>query len=153
MRSPSVSLNVGKPGVVQAGVVQAGVRQAGVASSVVVRRGLRKTLFPHVVRLFRSPSGDVVSVKVGFSWQAFLIGSMSALFKRAWLLLVVLTAFYLVTSAYSGAPVQSSRNSAIGLALLGFYVAYMLFCGINGNRWLVDSLRRRGYILIGEERS
>jgi hypothetical protein len=28
----------------------------------------------------------------------------------------------------------------------------MLFCGVNGNRWLSDSLRRRGFTLIGEER-
>ena len=28
----------------------------------------------------------------------------------------------------------------------------MLFCGVNGNRWLGDSLRRRGFTLIGEER-
>jgi hypothetical protein len=28
----------------------------------------------------------------------------------------------------------------------------MLFCGFNASRWLSDSLRRRGFTMVGEER-
>ena len=74
-------------------------------------------------RLYKSPNGDIVRVKMGFSWQAFFIGSLSTIIRRGWL-----------------------------LAAVAFYAVYMLFCGVNGNRWLSDSLRRRGFTLIGEER-
>ena len=74
-------------------------------------------------RLYKSPNGDIVRVKMGFSWQAFFVGSLSTLVRRGWL-----------------------------LAAVAFYAVYMLFCGVNGNRWLSDSLRRRGFTLIGEER-
>ena len=105
-------------------------------------------------RLFKSPTGDVVRVKTGFSWRAFFVGSTSALVKRVWLLLVVLAAGYGIAGFVASrvAP-ESSRNIALGLAVLGLYALYMLFCGINGNRWLVESLRRRGYIMIGPEKS
>ena len=49
-------------------------------------------------------------------------------------------------------PTPTSRTAGVALAGLGFYAVYMLFCGVNGNRWLSDSLRRRGFTLIGEER-
>jgi hypothetical protein len=141
MPAPSMSLNDHK----------AVDRKAGAKAGT--KATPRKALFSQLYRLFRAPTGEVVRVKVGFSWSAFFVGSMSALFKRAWLLLVALATLYMVVSYQGGAPLESSRASAIGIVLLGFYAAYMLFCGINGNRWLVESLRRRGYILIGEERS
>ena len=40
-------------------------------------------------RLFKSPEGDIVRVKMGFSWQAFFIGSLSAIVRRTWLLAAV----------------------------------------------------------------
>ena len=103
-------------------------------------------------RLYKSPSGDIVRVKIGFSWQAFFVGSLKAIVRRTWLLAAVGVLFYLFAALYGGAPTATSRTAAVLLVLLLFYAVYMLFCGVNGNRWLSDSLRRRGFTLIGEER-
>jgi len=103
-------------------------------------------------RVYKSPHGDIVRVKIGFSWQAFFVGSLTAIVRRTWLLGVVVALFFLGEAYYSGAPTPTSRTAALALVLLGVYAIYMLFCGVHGNRWLSDSLRRRGFTLIGEER-
>ena len=103
-------------------------------------------------RLYKSPSGDIVRVKMGFSWQAFFVGSLSAVIRRTWLLVVVAALYYASEAYFSGVPTPTSRTAGVALAGLAFYAVYMLFCGVNGNRWLSDSLRRRGFTLIGEER-
>ena len=103
-------------------------------------------------RVYKSPNGDIVRVKMGFSWQAFFVGSLTAIVRRVWLLLSVACLFLLSEAYASGAPTPTSRTAALALVLLGLYAVYMLFCGVHGNRWLSDSLRRRGFTLIGEER-
>ena len=103
-------------------------------------------------RLFKSPNGDIVKVKMGFSWQAFFIGSLKAMVRRTWLLGIVAVLFYLSSPLFSGAPTASSRTAALALVLLAFYAVFMLFCGVNGARWVSDSLRRRGFTLVGEEK-
>jgi len=103
-------------------------------------------------RVYKSPDGDLVRVKIGFSWRAFFVGSLSAIVRRTWLLLVVACLFLLGEAYFNGAPTPTSRTAALALVLLALYGVYMLFCGVHGNRWLGDSLRRRGFTLIGEER-
>jgi hypothetical protein len=103
-------------------------------------------------KVYKSPNGDIVRVKIGFSWRAFFVGSLSAIVRRTWLLLVVACLFFLSETYSSGAPTPTSRTAALALVLLALYGVYMLFCGVHGNRWLSDSLRRRGFTLIGEER-
>jgi hypothetical protein len=103
-------------------------------------------------RLYKSPNGDIVRVKMGFSWQAFFVGSLSAVIRRTWLLFAVAALDYASEAYFNGAPTPTSRTAGVALAGLAFYAVYMLFCGVNGNRWLSDSLRRRGFTLIGEER-
>jgi hypothetical protein len=103
-------------------------------------------------RLYKSPEGDIVRVKMGFSWQAFFVGSLKAIVRRTWLLGVVALLLYVSSAYVNGAPTASSRTAAITLALLCFYAVYMLFCGFNASRWLSDSLRRRGFTMVGEER-
>ena len=102
-------------------------------------------------RLYKSPQGDIVRVKMGFSWQAFFVGSLKSIVRRTWLLAAIGLLVYLMTAFHNGAPTATSRTAALLLVLLGFYAAYMLFCGVNGNRWLDDSLRRRGFTVVGEE--
>lgn len=103
-------------------------------------------------KVYKSPTGDIVRVKMGFSWQAFFVGSMSAIVRKLWLVAAAAGLFYASESYFAGAPTPTSRTAALALVLLGVYAIYMLFCGVNGNRWLSDSLRRRGFTLIGEER-
>ena len=40
-------------------------------------------------RLYKSPNGDIVRVKIGFSWQAFFVGSLRAIVRRTWLLAAI----------------------------------------------------------------
>ena len=103
-------------------------------------------------KVYKSPTGGIVRVKVGFSWQACFVGSFSALLRQVWLVVGVGLAFFLSEAWFMGSPTPTSRTAALGLALLAAYVVYMIFCGVNGNRWLSDSLRRRSYTLIGEEK-
>jgi hypothetical protein len=92
--------------------------------------------------LYKSPNGDIVRVKMGFSWQAFFVGSLSTLVRRGWLLAAVAVIYYAGETFFNGAPTPTSRTAGVALAGVGFYAVYMLFCGVNGNRWLSDSLRR-----------
>ena len=103
-------------------------------------------------RLYKSPHGDIVRVKMGFSWQAFFVGSLKAIVRRTWLIAAVAALFYLSSAYFGGAPTATSRTAALALLLAACYAVYMLFCGVNGSRWLSDSLRRRGFTLVGEER-
>ena len=102
-------------------------------------------------KVYKSPEGDIVRVKLGFSWQAFFVGSLSVLVQRVWLLAALALLFFLSHAYFSGAPTPTTRTAALALVLLALYAVYMLFCGVNGNRWLSESLRRRGFTLVGEE--
>src|ERR1700712_4820393 len=53
-------------------------------------------------RLYKSPEGDIVRVKMGFSWQAFFVGSLSAIVKRTWLLAAVAFLYYMGETLYNG---------------------------------------------------
>lgn len=95
--------------------------------------------------LFKSPTGEVVRVKIGFSWQAFFVGSLRAVVKRTWLVFGVLAIAYFMFAWMGNAFMASSSTIALLLVLLAVYFGYMVFCGVYGNRWLVASLLRRGF--------
>lgn len=95
--------------------------------------------------LFKSPTGEVVRVKIGFSWQAFFIGSLRAVVRRTWLVLGVLAIVYFMFAWMGNAFMARSSTIALLLFLLAVYFGYMVFCGVYGNRWLVTSLLRRGF--------
>ena len=104
-------------------------------------------------RLYKSPNGDIVRVKMGFSWQAFFVGSLSSdrpahLAARRGRRHLLRGRDLLQRRADADLAHRRRRRSPASR----FYAVYMLFCGVNGNRWLSDSLRRRGFTLIGEER-
>ena len=103
-------------------------------------------------RLYKSPTGEVVRVKQGFSWRAFFFGSFLSSVRRLWMVASVGGLWYVSSNYFNGVPTPTSRTVGVMLALLGFYAIYMLFCGLFGNRWLSDRLRRRGFTMIGEER-
>lgn len=103
-------------------------------------------------RLYKSPHGDIVRVRMGFSWQAFFVGSLKAMVRRTWLLAAVALLFYATWLFFGNAPTTTSRMAAFTVVLAGCYAVYMVFCGVNGSRWLSDSLRRRGFTMVGEEK-
>ena len=88
----------------------------------------------------------------GFSWQAFLWGSLWALARRAWILLLLVAVGYFVGVTIDPGFFEKSRNAPLALLLLALYGVYMLVCGAYASRWLIGSLRRRGFTLIGEEK-
>ena len=67
-------------------------------------------------KVYKSPTGDIVRVKVGFSWQAFFVGSLSAILRRLWLLAVVAVLFYANEAYFGGAPTPTSRHCSIRVA-------------------------------------
>ncbi len=102
-------------------------------------------------RLFKSPSGETVRVKLGFSWQAFAWGSLWTLARRMWLLLLLLGVVYYVGITIDPEFFRKSRNAPLLLLLLGLYVCYMVICGACASRWLINSLRRRGFTPAAED--
>ena len=102
-------------------------------------------------RLFKSPEGELVRVTDGFSWQAFFVGSFRTFVKRSWPVLCLLPVAYFVFARKEAALTSSSRFLALMLAGVGVYLCYMILCGVYGNRWLVNSLLRRGFKQIGDE--
>lgn len=103
-------------------------------------------------RIYKSPDGHTVRLKMGFSWHAFFVSSFKALLRRTWLLLGVAALFLFCTYWFADSPTGTTRTAALGAVLALFCFVFMLFCGFNGARWAGDSLRRRGYVMIGEER-
>ncbi len=103
-------------------------------------------------KLFRTPDGKTVRVKVGFSWHAFAWGSLWTLAKRAWILLLLAGVLYFIGVTIDPRVFEKSRNAPLLLLLFGVYVVYMVVCGAYASRWLMSSLRRRGFTLVGEEK-
>lgn len=105
-----------------------------------------------VYRLYKSPHGDVVRLKMGFSWRAFFVSSFKALLQRTWLVLGLVAMFVATTAWVADSPTGTTRTVGLAGVVALFYLAFMVFCGCNGARWAGDSLRRRGYVMVGEER-
>ena len=103
-------------------------------------------------RLFKSPDGELVRVTEGFSWQAFFVGSFRTFVKRSWPVLCLLPVAYIALAPKDMTVTSSSRLSALLFAGFAAYLGYMIVCGIYGNRWLVNSLIRRGFKQIGEDK-
>lgn len=101
--------------------------------------------------LFFNPRRGVVSVKRGFSWPAFLFGSLWATAHRMWFphvlaLLPLEIALWLGTGIASG---QHDNNLATAAVIAALMLA--LVRGQFGNRWLAASLRQRGYEEAGAQ--
>lgn len=95
--------------------------------------------------LYFNPAEGMVAVKAGFSWPAFLFGSLWAAARRMWLpyfaaMSVVDVALWFVTGYAEG-----QGHGVLALAGLAAALAYAVIRGRFGNRWLAASLVRRGY--------
>lgn len=95
--------------------------------------------------LYTDSSGNVVRVKRGFSWPAFFIGPLWALYRQLWVVFLLLTTgmFALrVLFVYA----SRTRNATLMIAVVLLEVAVMVICGVYGNRWVVSRLKRKGYV-------
>lgn len=95
--------------------------------------------------LYFNPRRGIVSVKQGFSWPAFLFGSLWAMAHGMWvphvLVLLPLEAIFWFLTGYAQAHGHAPLLLAAGVANLVF----ALVRGVRGNRWLATFLQRRGY--------
>jgi hypothetical protein len=83
---------------------------------------------------------NAVFVREGFSYPAFLFGPFWLLWKRAWIP-AVLWAVLLALLAWTGSLLKIPPD-AVGV--VAFALSAML--GVEGDRVLAWSLRRRGYV-------
>jgi hypothetical protein len=118
-------------------------------------------------RVYQNHLGDIQTVKVGWSWPAFLFGGIWALFKGlipqlliSALLSIVL--YFLSNIIATGSFVALTRNVSINDGTeLGPYIAasyaivYLIYSplflsfGLFGNSWLASKLENTGFKHIG----
>jgi len=93
----------------------------------------------HIRRASRDPDRDVVLVREGFSWGAFLFTALWALWRGMWLtgLLIVLGGLVL------DSVVELAQLDPVSETVLS--LAYALYIGFCGNDWRRRSLARRGF--------
>lgn len=95
--------------------------------------------------LYFNPRQGVVSVKQGFSWPAFLFGSLWAMVHHMWvpyvlLLLPIEWVFWLLIG-YA----QSHGNGPMLLVASLGNLVFAIVRGRRGNQWRATALERRGY--------
>ena len=82
----------------------------------------------------------VVLVKEGFCWPALFVSLLWTLYRRLWLVFLILLAAILLLSVL---------GEAIGTAAFGLFILGRVFYGLEANglrRW---TLERNGYTLVG----
>jgi len=84
--------------------------------------------------------------KLGFSIGAFLLGPLWAIYRRLWLVLMFMLLAY-VPVVFLDEYAQANKNRSLLFPVLGLYLAYMIICGVYGNRWRKWTLERRGYVV------
>jgi hypothetical protein len=99
-----------------------------------------------IIDTFVNHRGRRVRVKRGFSWPAFLLGPVWALFRGSGRAFLLMLAGYLPILAFDIFYIGNSTSLPLILVLLALYITYMIVCGICGNRWLADSLLESGYV-------
>jgi hypothetical protein len=92
----------------------------------------------------KHPSGREVQVQTGFSWPAFLFGPFWAIAKRQWILAALMGVGFVAVNVVAGMAQQA--QDIVGLLVsLVLMIAYMVACGLYGNRWVRLLLEREGY--------
>lgn len=95
------------------------------------------TTHRHDAGLYAGP--EILLVKDGFSWPAFFLGPIWALWHRMWLTaLLIFVASLVVGVAGELSGLSSAAQTVLGL---GFAVVV----GVNANDWRRSSLHRRGW--------
>ena len=93
-------------------------------------------------RQWNAPSGLTESVKLGWSWPAFLFGGLWAIAKRMTLLGICM----LLVSLAIGCAIVATQIEDEDFFLLAASLLLGLFFGANGNSWRERHLRKRGFV-------
>jgi hypothetical protein len=90
-----------------------------------------------------TPLADAVAVREGFSWWAFLLGALWALYHGLWLVAVVLAAVPLLIEAAAMEGWLQQEIAAVALLLFNVLV------GCSANDWRREGYLRRGWVMAG----
>jgi hypothetical protein len=93
----------------------------------------------------QSPDGEVVEIKIGFSWPAFFFGPIWGIFARVWRQLPTMLVAWLGLVLFDDLVVQPSGNLVLIMLMGPLYIGYMYICGKNGNRWVAQNLEKQGF--------
>lgn len=97
-------------------------------------------------KIYSNPQGNHEAVKQGWSWPAFFLGFIWAMFKKMWGIgFGVLAAFLLLGFFLGFSGAESSGDALINICSL---VAAIIF-GMQGNKWRESHLPTRGYDFEG----
>ncbi len=94
-------------------------------------------------KVLTHPSGSTQAVKQGWSWPAFLVPHIWALFKRLWGLAVG-ASFAFVAFVFISEEVDIDRIGPF-LVLVGAELGVRIIFGANGNSWREVNLISRGF--------
>ncbi len=86
---------------------------------------------------------DVVLVKEGLCWPAFLVAPLWALYRRLWL------GFLVYVAAVAGLGVAADAVALAAPTEAALSLGFSLLVGFEANDWRRRSLARRGYRLHG----
>jgi Protein of unknown function (DUF2628) len=84
---------------------------------------------------------SAIAVKDGFSWFAFFLAPLWALYHRMWVAAILL---FLINAAFMGLADAKIANPEIWSVM---HMIVMLICGFEGNGWLEKNLVKRGFEL------
>jgi hypothetical protein len=84
---------------------------------------------------------DLILLKEGFSWRAFIFGPLWFLYHKMWMEVAVLIA---INFAFA---LLSKISSDLDKILLE--ISFLFIVALNANYWLNDRLRSKGYEFIG----
>lgn len=104
-----------------------------------------KSFFRNPVIHLHNPKTGYVAVTDGYSWSAFLFGSIWAIVKRQWWLSLGFAGVEIGFWFLNGVA-TAARDGLSLLGLTALNVAFIVLRGKYANRWLLSSLLRRGYV-------
>lgn len=90
-----------------------------------------------------TPLEAAIAVPEVFSWAAFLFGAVWALYRRLWLVAVIIAGVHAVVPYAVTELGLSPVLGSAGLFLFSFYV------GCSANDWRREKLERTGHVMAG----
>ena len=99
----------------------------------------------HQYNVYKHPLGKFEAIKQGWSWPAFFLGFLWAMYRKMWWLGYGVFAGFIVLTFITYSP----NNGPFGSPLYNIIsFASMFVYGALGNQWLQSSLTSRGFDLV-----
>lgn len=84
---------------------------------------------------------DIIMIKEGFSWKAFIFNAIWFVYHRMWKEIIILLA---ISFAFGFFAKMSNDFDKASLQLALFFMV-----SLNANHWLCDKFKRKGYDFVG----